>query len=80
VIRRLVALLSEQANLEAQHEAALKMGRNASAEAERLRANAEVDINVMNSITTTNLFHRNLGAVKKSAQKKTVSSKKVKHK
>ncbi|XP_065911823.1 B-cell receptor-associated protein 29-like [Dysidea avara] len=41
VIRRLIALLSEHANLEAQHEAALKMGRSASAEAERLRAEAE---------------------------------------
>jgi len=44
VIRRLIALLSEQANLEAQHEAALKMGRNASAEAERLRA----EVGIMN--------------------------------
>ena len=44
MIRRLIALLSEHANLEAQHEAALKMGRSASAEAERLRAEAEVDI------------------------------------
>ena len=44
MIRRLIALLSEQANLEAQHEAALKMGRNASAEAERLRA----EVGIMN--------------------------------
>jgi len=44
VIRRFIALLSEQANLEAQHEAALKMGKNASAEAERLRTQAEVEI------------------------------------
>jgi len=42
VIRRLVSLLSEQANLEAQKEAALRQAQNASDEANRQRENAEV--------------------------------------
>ena len=54
MIRRLIALLSEHANLEAQHEAALKMGRNASAEAERLRAETEVDIKYIYIYITNN--------------------------
>lgn len=42
MIRRLVALLSEQANLEAQKEAALKQGQSASNEAIRQMKEAEV--------------------------------------
>ena len=42
VIRRLVSLLSEQANLVAQREAALKQARNASDEASRQMAQAKV--------------------------------------
>ena len=42
MIRRLVSVLSEQANLQAQREAALKQAQNASDEANRQRERAEV--------------------------------------
>lgn len=48
MIRRLVSVLSEQANLEAQKEAALRQAKNASDEANRQRENAEVLIHCTN--------------------------------
>lgn len=42
VIRQLMSVLSEQANLEAQKEAALKQAKNASDEANRQMEKAEV--------------------------------------
>lgn len=42
MIRRLVSVLSEQANLEAQKEAALKQAKNAADEASRQMEKAEV--------------------------------------
>ena len=42
MIRRLVAVLSEQANLEAQKEAALRQAQNASAEATRQMEKSKV--------------------------------------
>ena len=46
MIRRLVAVLSEQANLEAQKEAAIRQAQNASDEATRQMEKAKVYINV----------------------------------